>query len=46
MSKKFEKIWSIPHNDILKCVMDGPDNFLRYDTTDGDDETFFYNIIS
>ena len=26
--------------------MDGPDNFLRYDTTDGDDETFFYNIIS
>ena len=45
MSKKFEKIWSIPHNDILKCVMDGPDNFLRYDTTDGDDETFFYNII-
>ena len=46
MSEKFEKIWSIPHNDILKCVMDGPDNFLRYDTTDGDDETFFYNIIS
>jgi len=46
MSKKFEKIWSIPHNDILKCVMDGPDNFLRYDTTDGDDETFFYNIIA
>ena len=26
--------------------MDGPDNFLRYDTTDGDDETFFYNIIA
>ena len=46
MSEKFEKIWSIPHNDILKCVMDGPDNFLRYDVTDGDNETFFYNIIS
>jgi hypothetical protein len=46
MSKKFEKIWSLPHNDILKCVMDGPDNFLRYDTTDQDDETFFYNVIA
>ena len=46
MSKKFEKIWSIPHNDILKCVMDGPNDFLRYDTTDGDNETFFYNIIA
>ena len=45
MSEKFEKIWSIPHNDMLKCVMDGPDNFLRYDTTDQDDETFFYNVI-
>lgn len=46
MSEKFEKIWSLPHNDILKCVMDGPDNFLRYDTTPQDDETFFYNIIA
>tara|TARA_B110000467_G_scaffold106289_1_gene96730 strand:- start:4397 stop:5758 length:1362 start_codon:yes stop_codon:yes gene_type:complete len=45
MSGKFEKIWSIPHNDILKSVMDGPDNFLRYDTTDQDDENFFYNVI-
>jgi len=43
---KFNKIWSIPHNDILKSVMDGPDNFLRYDVLDVDDENFFYNIIS
>ena len=45
MSDKFKGIWSIPHNDILKCVMDGPDNFLRYETTDQDDENFYYNFI-
>jgi len=42
---KFAKKFSVPHNDILKAVMDGPDNFIRYDTHPVDDEDFFYTII-
>ena len=42
---KFAKIFSIPHNDILKTVMDGPNDFLRYDVRPEDDENFFYTII-
>jgi hypothetical protein len=42
---KFAKKFSLPHNDILKSVMDGPDNFIRYDTEPVDDENFFYTII-
>jgi hypothetical protein len=43
---KFLKKFSIPHNDILKAVMDGPDDFIRYDVREIDNENFFYNIIS
>ena len=42
---KFGKKFSLPHNDILKSVMDGPDNFIRYDIDPIDDENFFYTII-
>ena len=42
---KFDKKFSLPHNDILKSVMDGPDNFVRYETHPADDENFFYTII-
>jgi hypothetical protein len=42
---KFTHKFSLPHNDILKRVMDGPDNFIRYDTDSVDDENFFYTII-
>lgn len=42
---KFAKKFSIPHNDILKTVMDGPNDFLRYDVRPEDDENFFYTII-
>ena len=44
---KFDKKFSIPHNDILKVVMDGPNNFIRYDIKeiDREAEDFFYNII-
>jgi len=42
---KFDKKFSLPHNDILKSVMDGPNDFLRYDVRVEDDENFFYTII-
>ena len=42
---KFDKKFSIPHNDIAKVVMDGPDNFLGFEDK-LEDENFFYNIIS
>jgi len=42
---KFDKKFSIPHNDILKSVMDGPDDFIRYSVQVNDNENFFYSII-
>ena len=42
---KFAKKFSLPHNDILKTVMDGPNDFLRYDVRVEDDENFFYTIL-
>ena len=42
---KFAKTFSIPHNDIQRNVMDGPDEFLGFDTK-SEDEDFFYNTIS
>ena len=43
---QFARKFSLPHNDILKTVMDGPDDFVRYDVNhQADNENFFYNII-
>jgi hypothetical protein len=41
---KFAKKFSLPHNDIQRPIMDGPDNFIGYDNnTEG--ENFFYTVI-
>jgi len=42
---KFARKFSIPHNDIQRNVMDGPEEYLGFDTK-SEDEDFFYNTIS
>ena len=42
---KFAKKFSIPHNDIRKTIMDGPDNFIG-DEDKLEEENFFYKIIT